>query len=260
MARVVLIHGAFNELWGPNALKARWMPALRDGLWHHGVEIDDTDVGVCFWGDLFRPQPNSESELQIQRSHLGAADSLRSLPDHNVIAALGQAANEAAHERTIEMLRIIVTTPDLRARMRARAEAVITDNTRVIVAHSIGTLLAYTALCNSLHWRVHTLVTLGSPLALPSIFQFLEPPPINDMGQWPGSIEGGRTFVRSATKPQRLHYRRSSDLASRRDSSITVIERTIPSLSQRCCNRSCNCRCSRVIIWGTDGMNFFLEV
>lgn len=104
-------------------------------------------------------------------------------------AALGLAANEAAHERTIEMLRIIVTTPDLRARMRARVEAVITDNTRVIVAHSIGTLLAYAALCNNPHWRVHTLVTLGCPLAIPSIFQFLEPPPINDMGRWPGSIE-----------------------------------------------------------------------
>jgi len=189
MARVVMIHGAFNELWGPYELKARWMPALRDGLWHHSVEIDDTDVGVCFWGDLFRPQPNSESELQRQRSHLGADDPLRSLPGHNVIAALGMAANEAAHERTIEMLRMIVATPDVRARMRARAEAVITDNTRVIVAHSIGTLLAHTALCNNPHWRVHTLVTLGSPLALPSIFQFLDPPPINDMGHWPGSIE-----------------------------------------------------------------------
>ena len=54
MARIVMVHGAFNELWGPNELKDRWMPALRDGLWHHGVEIDDTDAEVCFYGDLFR--------------------------------------------------------------------------------------------------------------------------------------------------------------------------------------------------------------
>ena len=36
MARIVIVHGAFNELWGPNELKARWLPAVRDGLWHHG--------------------------------------------------------------------------------------------------------------------------------------------------------------------------------------------------------------------------------
>ena len=44
MARIVLVHGAFNELWGPNELKARWLPAVRDGLWHHGVELDDVVV------------------------------------------------------------------------------------------------------------------------------------------------------------------------------------------------------------------------
>ena len=46
MPRVVLVHGAFNELWGPNELRSRWLPALRDGLWHHGVEIADADVGI----------------------------------------------------------------------------------------------------------------------------------------------------------------------------------------------------------------------
>src|SRR5580692_9398175 len=46
VARIVLVHGAFNELWGPNELKARWVPALQDGLWHCQVEIDSDDVGV----------------------------------------------------------------------------------------------------------------------------------------------------------------------------------------------------------------------
>jgi hypothetical protein len=38
MARVLLVHGAFNEFWGPHELKARWLPALRDGRSHHDVE------------------------------------------------------------------------------------------------------------------------------------------------------------------------------------------------------------------------------
>jgi hypothetical protein len=38
MARVLLVHGAFNEFWGPYELKARWLPALRDGQWYHDME------------------------------------------------------------------------------------------------------------------------------------------------------------------------------------------------------------------------------
>ena len=73
--------------------------------------------------------------------------------------------------------------------MRARAEAMVDEDTRVIVSHSIGTLFSYMALCNHPHWPVHTFVTLGSPLASPTIFERLEPPPIDGKGQWPGSIE-----------------------------------------------------------------------
>ena len=39
MSRVVLVHGAFNELWGPHEILGRWIPALRDGLWHVGADL-----------------------------------------------------------------------------------------------------------------------------------------------------------------------------------------------------------------------------
>ena len=65
MARIVIVHGAFNELWGPNELKARWLPAVRDGLWHHGVEVEADDVAVCFYGDLFRHHPGSDEDRQL---------------------------------------------------------------------------------------------------------------------------------------------------------------------------------------------------
>ena len=48
MARVVAVHGAFNELWGPHSLTARWLPAVQDGLWHHGVTLAPEDFAVCF--------------------------------------------------------------------------------------------------------------------------------------------------------------------------------------------------------------------
>ena len=189
MARVVLVHGAFNELWGPHELKAHWLPALRDGLWHHDAEIAAADVEVCFWGDLFRREPDTEAEHQFEKSRAGIAESLVNLAGGDVIAAIGQAVSEAAFDRIIDMVTIMATTPDLRARMRARVEAVVSDDTRVIVSHSLGTLLSYTALCNHPHWRVHTFMTLGSPLASPRIFEHLEPPAIDGKGQWPGSVE-----------------------------------------------------------------------
>jgi pimeloyl-ACP methyl ester carboxylesterase len=189
MARVLLVHGAFNEFWGPHGLKARWLPALRDGLWHHDVEIADEDFAVCFYGDLFRREPESESEHQFKKSRAGMAESLANLVGSDMMAALGQAASDAAFDRLVDMFTIMATKPELRARMRARAESLVDDTTRVIVAHSLGTVLSYMALCNHPRWRVHTFVTLGSPLASPTFFARLDPVPIEGKGQWPGSIE-----------------------------------------------------------------------
>src|SRR5215813_8604627 len=137
MARIVLVHGAFNELWGPHELKARWLPALRDGLWHHGATVDDDDVAVCFYGDLFRRAPGTEADARLEQSRAGIAEALTELAGEDAIAALGQAANDAAFDRTVDMVTIMATEPDLRAQMRARAEPLVTDETRVIVAHSL---------------------------------------------------------------------------------------------------------------------------
>jgi hypothetical protein len=94
---------------GANELKSRWLPAVRDGLWHHGIRVADDDVEVCFYGDLFRRAP--------------------------------------------------------------------------------GTVLSYMALARHPQWKVHTFVTLGSPLASPMVSGMLDPPMVDGKGQWPGSIE-----------------------------------------------------------------------
>jgi pimeloyl-ACP methyl ester carboxylesterase len=189
MARIVLVHGAFNELWGPNELKARWLPALRDGLWHHGVAVSDADVDVCFYGDLFRRAPGTEAEARLEQSRAGIAEMLTDVAGGDAIAALGQAANDAAFDRTVDMVAVMATEPDLRARMRARIEPLVGEETRVIVAHSLGTVLSYMALANHPQWGVHTFVTLGSPLASPMIFDQLDPAPVDGQGLWPGTIE-----------------------------------------------------------------------
>lgn len=188
MAKIVLVHGAFNELWGPNELQARWPPAVRDGLWHHGVEIADADVAVCFYGDLFRRRPGTDDDEVVERSRAGIADAMTEMAGADAISALSQAASDAAFDRTVDMVTIMATNPNLRSEMRARIEPLVVDETRVIVAHSLGTVLSYMALCNHPQWQIDTFVTLGSPLASPMIFEHLEPAPVDGRGRWPDPI------------------------------------------------------------------------
>jgi pimeloyl-ACP methyl ester carboxylesterase len=188
MARIVLVHGAFNELWGPNELKARWLPAVRDGLWHHGVELADDDVAVCFYGDLFRRHPGTEEEELLEQARPGVAEALHDLDGGDALAAIGQAASEAVFQRTVDMVAVMSAEPDLRQRLRERIERVVDDDTDVLVAHSFGTVLAYGALAHHPEWSVDTFVTLGSPLASPLLFDNLEPAPVDGQGAWPGAV------------------------------------------------------------------------
>ena len=48
----------------------------------------------------------------------------------------------------VDMVTIMMTEPDLRDRLRDRIESVVRDDTRVLVAHSLGSVLCYTALAN----------------------------------------------------------------------------------------------------------------
>ena len=68
--------GRSTSLWGPNELKDRWLPALRDGLWHHDVRIDADDVEVCFYGDLFRRAPGTDAERRLEQSRAGIAEAM----------------------------------------------------------------------------------------------------------------------------------------------------------------------------------------
>jgi pimeloyl-ACP methyl ester carboxylesterase len=67
-----------------------------------------------------------------------------------------------------------------------RVNEKVSPDTRVIIGHSLGSIVAYEALCEHPEWNVHTLVTLGSPLGIPSlIFDSLTPKPENGIGAWP---------------------------------------------------------------------------
>jgi pimeloyl-ACP methyl ester carboxylesterase len=189
VSKIVLVHGAFNELWGPHELKSRWIPALRDGLWHHGVVVDDRDVAVCFYGDLFRHDPEAEDADAFERSRVGVAEMLTKLAENAGLDALSQAAGEAVFDRTVDMVTTMTTDPDLERRVHERIDGIVTEETRVLVGHSLGSVVAYNALRRNQHWRVHTLITLGSPLGQPFVLSRLNlPDNAGPEGHWPGQV------------------------------------------------------------------------
>ncbi|MGW3977167.1 serine peptidase [Streptomyces mirabilis] len=78
------------------------------------------------------------------------------------------------------------------ARIAAREEVATTiasTGARVVIAHSLGTVVTYEALHAHPELDVELLLTLGSPLALPhGVFDRLSPAPADGIGQRPASV------------------------------------------------------------------------
>ncbi|WP_438487489.1 hypothetical protein [Streptomyces sp. S186] len=81
------------------------------------------------------------------------------------------------------------TDASVRSAARKRLAAQITPETRVVVAHSLGSVVAYETLCDeefSADWDVHALVTLGSPLGMGAlVLDRLRPEPVDRRAAWP---------------------------------------------------------------------------
>ncbi|HEY8986246.1 MAG TPA: hypothetical protein VIU15_42570 [Streptomyces sp.] len=221
MARVVCVHGVGKQSLGERTLLRDWWPALLDGLARAGAgEPDADDVAMSFYGDLFRPpgeslavgdpllgardvEPGWEEEQLLAWWRAAAetdpavappgADTLARVPG-SVQAALRQLsrsrffAGVATRALVFDLKQVhrYLTDPQVRAAARSRLTALIGPDTRVVVAHSLGTVVAYEALCAGPH-NVRALVTLGSPLGIRNlIFDRLEPAPVDGLGVWPG--------------------------------------------------------------------------
>lgn len=86
----------------------------------------------------------------------------------------------------LKQVRQYLHNQELKEKILQRITDKVSTDTKVIVAHSLGSVVAYEALCANPEWNVDTLVTLGSPLGIPNlIFDALTPSPENGKGVWP---------------------------------------------------------------------------
>jgi len=191
MAKILLVHGAFHELWGPNEIKTRWLPALRDGLWHTGVEIHEHDVTAAFYGDLFRPDPEEDAAEVVAAARQAGADALASqIPGGaDALPAIEQAMGMATVERIEYLAGLLATDPGIEDAVVARVVDRLTDDTEIVVAHSLGTVVTTAALRRNPDRRIRLLVTLGSPLGAPFIQRRLAADTVEGVAPWPGGVE-----------------------------------------------------------------------
>jgi hypothetical protein len=189
VAKIVLVHGAFHELWGPHEITARWVPALRDGLWHHGADITERDVAVAFYGDYFRPDPEVVSADDVEAAqHAGELDLTEHLPGGaDMLPALAAAIGKRMLDRIVYLAGVLATQPDVKECCIARVTARLGADTRVVVAHSLGTLVTVMALARSPGFELPLLVTLGSPLGAPFVQDRLDR--VDDLAAWPGAVQ-----------------------------------------------------------------------
>jgi hypothetical protein len=82
-----------------------------------------------------------------------------------------------------------LTDSKLRHEARDRTQSAILPETRVVVGHGLGALIAYEALCVLGDAASVVFVSLGASLCGPDqIFDRLEPAPRNEQGHWPAAV------------------------------------------------------------------------
>lgn len=219
MARVVAVHGIGAQFNGEFTVLNSFSAAMRSGLQLAGVTLQESDIGAAFFGDLFRRQgvmAGGESLLTACDLDMAADGPLlealweeasrvdsRVMPPtaatmartplllQRALNALCQSpffvrVTERALIFDLKQVSLYFRDEQIRERAQQRVAERITADTRVIVAHSMGSFVAYEALCAHPEWRVTTFVTLGSPLGIRNlIFDRLRPEP----GLWPGGLQ-----------------------------------------------------------------------
>jgi hypothetical protein len=217
VAAVVAVHGIGKQAMGEDSLLKDWYPALCDGVRRAGGAVPAREaVAMGFYGDLFRPpgavlavgdplytaadvEEGFEEDLLLswwraaaavdERVAAPGADTLVRTP-RSVQAALralggcGFFSDLALRALVFDLKQVgrYLTDEALRGEALGRVTALIGEDTRVVVGHSLGSVLAYQALCTLPGHRVRALVTLGSPLGVPMVCRRMRPEP----GEWPG--------------------------------------------------------------------------
>ena len=212
MSRILVIHGIGQEMEGPSTLHARFFPALHDGLSRAGIDIEPQDATFVSYGELFRPPAEflapapyydassiehgyEEDLLLAIWTRASSCDETIVPPCEEVLSRTPSAARRALAalsrsqflagiaERSfvgdLKQVRSYFCDENTRTAIHNEVAQAITADTRVVVGHSLGSVVAYEVLFSDPQRDIRALITLGSPLGLRNlVFDRLRPPPV----------------------------------------------------------------------------------
>ncbi|WP_223830973.1 serine peptidase [Streptomyces venezuelae] len=149
------------------------------------LAIDEREQSVVIAWALALGSPTLQEQQGLitapLRQVLSWVSQRRKIPIGTVIRLAVQLAGEVHR---------YLHVPEVRAAARSTvAESIRRVRPQVVLAHSLGSVVAYEALHAHPELTVDCLVTLGSPLGLPGgIFDHLVPAPIADRGARPAGV------------------------------------------------------------------------
>jgi hypothetical protein len=167
--------------WDEFDVEAGLEVELLEAWWEYAAAVDPRVSGPDGAGSrgvvgYAASRPLLSRRVRAALNALSGSWFFEKVSDHLLIFALKQ-------------VRRYMTEPGVRAAGQARVVEVVGGDTRVVVAHSLGSVVAYEALCANPGLPVTDFVTVGSPLGLRSvIFDRLDPVPASGVGVWPGGV------------------------------------------------------------------------
>lgn len=230
MSSIVAVHGIGNiredltTLEAAASLEIEWSEALAYGLHHAGQGVATPVMRVAYYADLLADLEPQAGERELESlspeeaelmAHWLRANGVRDEEEQGLLTlwlrqgvsrlALRRGGSSKVLGRVGAAFAAEVYSYLTRPERRRRARAVVTDlieevRPAVVLAHSLGSVVTYEALhAVRPPLNVELLVTLGSPLGMPGVYEALEPEPT----------------IRHAARPPRL--KRWVNIADRGD-------------------------------------------
>jgi hypothetical protein len=221
--RIVGVHGVGNFRPGESVqeasdnLSAAWLTALSRG--RLGAAGYDVDLAVTYYADVLRPPGRQGGDVDFDQVRDDVEAMIRAwLDEFDLPQGIGQgagtyplrqavawiAARRRVSPKVVEWFVATFfsevahylrddphdgSTENRRAARERVIDAIRSHGPRVVIAHSLGSVVTYEALWAEPSLDVELLITMGSPLALPhAVFPRLLPAAENGRGRRPPGV------------------------------------------------------------------------
>ncbi|MEU3570968.1 hypothetical protein AB0E96_21475 [Kitasatospora sp. NPDC036755] len=186
----------YGDLFRPKGTRAAARPT------YDAADIETEEefrLLMAWWAEAARTDPGVPAPDEPGTRGAAGWAASRSLRIHTVRRALDALTGakylrgvlDAALIGSLKQLTRYLEDERIREAAQARVAARIGPETRVVVAHSLGSVVAYETLCQEDHpdRDVRMLVTLGSPLGMGAlVLDRLRPRPVDRKARWPKAL------------------------------------------------------------------------